>query len=455
MIPLSEICARAENGPIVDEGQFDKRILPTKIQELVREFDVKYNPDEPVPTDDDLADRVFEAGKKLLLETGIFCTDTNRIIKFTEDEVAEALKSAPSRITVGRGKHARELVARKVEDKKKPWLTYGQSGMPVSEELAIPIAQSLAQEQLIEGYWSGTVSELGGAMVRAHSPLEIMASRYEITSTKEGFRKAGKPDLPVIGGMTGLTPEAFIAAISPGALEKGDCIITSSVNELKTSFGTMSKVAYVKGCSDVNLMFDPTPVLRGIAGGPEGCALVSVAQEIECILFGADLSGATTVDIMTGTAASRETMWPANISLIGMNNNSDCIEYCYYFAAAGPCTEMLLYEAAVKTISAVASGYDMLHVPMASVAAKKDYISPLEFRLSSEVAHAVTGINRKDANIFVRELLKKYEHNLKNPPDGKSFTECMDVKTLKPTAEWLEIYGQVKKELRNIGILPE
>jgi hypothetical protein len=39
--------------------------------------------------------------------------------------------------------------------------------------------------------------------------------------------------------------------------------------------------------------------------------------------------------------------------------------------------------------------------------------------------------------------------------EGKSFTECMDVKTLKPTAEWLEIYGRVKKELRNMGILSE
>jgi methylamine--corrinoid protein Co-methyltransferase len=183
--------------------------------------------------------------------------------------------------------------------------------------------------------------------------------------------------------------------------------------------------------------------------------LVSVAQELECILFGADLSGATTVDIMTGTAASREALWPANISIIGMNNNADCVEYCYYFAAAGPCTEMLLYEAAVKTISAVASGYDMLHVPMASAAAKKDHISPLEFRLSSEVAHAVTGINREDANNFVNELLKKYEHNLKNPPEGKSFAECMNIKTLKPTAEWLDVYGRVKKELRNIGILSE
>jgi methylamine--corrinoid protein Co-methyltransferase len=452
---MSEIQARAETGPIVDEGQFDKRILPKKIQELVKEYDVKYCPDEPIPMDDDLANRVFEAGKKLLLDTGIFCTETSRMIKFSEDEIDEALKSAPSKVTVGRGKHARQLVARKTGDKRRPWLTYGQSGMPVSEELAVPIAQSLAQEQLIEGYWSGTISELGGAMVRAHSPLEIMASRYEITSTKEALKKAGKLGLPEIGGMTGLTPEAFIAAISPGGLETGDCIITSSINELKTSFNTMSKVAYVTGCSDVNLMFDPTPVLRGIAGGPEGCALVSVAQEIECILFGADMSGATTVDIMNGTSSSRETLWPANVSIIAMNNNSDCIEYCYYFAAAGPCTEMLLYEAAVKTISAVASGYDMLHVPMASAAAKKDHISPLEFRLSSEVAHAVTGINRHDANNFVKELLKKYEHNLQNPPEGKTFTQCVDVKTLKPTAEWLEIYSSVKKELRNVGILSE
>jgi methylamine--corrinoid protein Co-methyltransferase len=113
---------------------------------------------------------------------------------------------------------------------------------------------------------------------------------------------------------------------------------------------------------------------------------------------------------------------------------------------------MLLYETAVKTISALASGYDMIHVPMASVAAKKDYISPIEFRFGSEVAHAVTGISRKDANSYVNELLKKYEQNLQNAPQGKSFAQCMNVKTLEPSAEWLEIYGRVKKELEDMGV---
>lgn len=448
----TEIYERAETGPMMDEGYFDKKFLPRKIQELVKEYNIKYNPEEPIPTDDSLADVAFEAGKRLLLDVGILCVDTGRLIKFSEDEIKEGLKVAPSKITVGQGKRSREITPRKVEDKKIPWLVPGPSGMPISENLAVVIAQSVTQEPLAEGYWTPTIPKFEGIQVKLHAPTEIFASRYEITSAKEGVRKAGKEGLPIVGGMTGLSVAAFMAAIFNEGLARGDCIITSCMNELKINYDILSKVWYTSKCSDVNLMYDPTPVLGGIAGGPEGTALVSVAQEIECLLMGADLSGGNSIDIWSGTSSSREALWASDLFLIAMNRNVNALEYCYHFAGAGPCTEMLLYEGAAKTISAVTSGYDFHCGPLALKAGKEDYISPLEFRLSCEVAHAIAGIRRENANDIVKELLVKYEDKIQNPPLGKSFTECMDVELLKPTEEWLDMYKKVKRELEDLGI---
>jgi hypothetical protein len=199
-------------------------------------------------------------------------------------------------------------------------------------------------------------------------------------------------------------------------------------------------------------MYDATPLLGGIAGGPEGTALVSVAQEIECLLLGADLSGGNSIDIWSGTSSGRKTMWASNLFLNAMNRNVNAIEYCYHFAAAGPCTEMLLYEGAAKTISVVAAGYDFHCGPLALRAGKEDYISPLEFRLSCEVAHAMAGIKRENANYLIKELLAKFEDKIQKPPLGKSFTECMDLTTLQPSKEWQAIYEKVKKELEDLGI---
>ncbi|MBC7219717.1 MAG: monomethylamine:corrinoid methyltransferase [Hadesarchaea archaeon] len=448
----AEIYNRAETGPIMDEGQFDKKILPRKLRELARDYDIRYNPAEPVPTDDGLADAVFEAGKRLLLDLGILCTDTGRLIKFSEEEIKEGLRSAPKKITVGQGERTRILTPRISGDKRVPWLVPGPSGMPIAEELAETVATAIAKETLAEGYWGPTIPKFQGTQVKLHSPLEIFASKYEITSSKEGVRKAGKEGLPVVGGMTGLGLPAFMAAMSSGGLTKGDCILTSCVNELKINYDILSKVLYTSRCTDVNLMYDPTPVLGGIAGGPEGTAIVSAAQEIECLLLGATLSGGNAIDIWTGTSSSREAIWASDLFLIGMNRNVEALEYCYHFAAAGPCTEMILYEGAAKTIAAVASGYDFHCGPLALKAGKENYISPLEFRLSMEVAHAVAGIKREDANDLIKQLFVKFEDKIKDPPLGKSFTECMDLKSLEPSKEWQDIYEKVKKELMDIGV---
>lgn len=448
----AEIYNRAETGPIMDEGQFDKKILPRKLRELSKEYDIRYNPAEPVPTDDSLADAVFEAGKRLLLELGILCTDTGRLIKFSEEEIKEGLKEATDKVIIGQGERTRVLTPRKTGDKRVPWLVPGPSGMPISEELATAVATSIVQEPLAEGYWGPTIPRFQGIQVKLHSPLEIFASRYEITSSKEGIRKAGKEGLPVVGGMTGLGLPAFMAAMSAGGLTKGDCILTSCVNELKINYDILSKVLYTSRCTDVNLMYDPTPVLGGIAGGPEGTALVSVAQEIECLLLGADLSGGNAIDIWSGTSSGREAIWASDLFLIAMNRNVNALEYCYHFAAAGPGTEMLLYEGAAKTIAAVASGYDFHCGPLALKAGKENHISPLEFRLSMEVAHGAAGMKREDANYLINNLFVKFEDKIRNPPSGKSFTECMDLKTLKPTEEWQRIYEKVKRELEDIGV---
>ncbi|MBA7629853.1 hypothetical protein ES703_37360 [subsurface metagenome] len=64
----------------------------------------------------------------------------------------------------------------------------------------------------------------------------------------------------------------------------------------------------------------------------------------------------------------------------------------------------------------------------------------------------VIGMRRAEANEIVNTLLPKYENNLDNPPKGKKYQECYDIKTLEPSREFTELYGGIKKELASYGL---
>ena len=76
-----------------------------------------------------------------------------------------------------------------------------------------------------------------------------------------------------------------------------------------------------------------------------------------------------------------------------------------------------------------------------------DYTSPVEPLFCSEVAHAVAGMSRKEANRITIALLEKYEDKLRTPSVGKKYQECCDVVTGVPNKEFIELYREVRQEM--------
>ena len=95
MISFSTVVDKALTGPICTERDFDLEIFVPNLRGVLAKYDIKYDPNNPVPADDDLADRVWQAGIEFLLKTGVYCVDTERRILFTKDEIEEALKAGP------------------------------------------------------------------------------------------------------------------------------------------------------------------------------------------------------------------------------------------------------------------------------------------------------------------------------------------------------------------------
>ena len=92
-------------------------------------------------------------------------------------------------------------------------------------------------------------------------------------------------------------------------------------------------------------------------------------------------------------------------------------------------------------------GLEMNIGPRTSGVKYIDHISPLECKFCGEVLKASAGITRKQANEIAKALTPKFENLLWDPPIGKKFQDCYDLKTLKPVPEWVDIYTRVKREL--------
>lgn len=98
------------------------------------------------------------------------------------------------------------------------------------------------------------------------------------------------------------------------------------------------------------------------------------------------------------------------------------------------------------------SGVSINNGPRTSGVKHLDHISPLECKFCGEMLTASAGIRRKTANEISKVLTPKFESMLWNPPIGKRFQDCYDLKTLRPTQEWLDIYLRVKRELIDLGV---
>ena len=111
MIPLIEVLNRAQTGPVCELKEWDIKIISTKVREKLKEYGLEgtCDPQNPINTDDSLADGFWRAGFDLAADIGMLCLDTKRIIKFTVEEIKDAIKSAPSEISVGNGKDKKSI----------------------------------------------------------------------------------------------------------------------------------------------------------------------------------------------------------------------------------------------------------------------------------------------------------------------------------------------------------
>lgn len=449
---LLDVLDKAEHGPIVDEKTFDREYIQIPIARLVEEYDVRWDRNACVPSDDDLADRVFLAGLELARDTGVYCMDTKRRMVFTQSELAEVIGTSPSEVTLGIGEDATTIRARRPDTDSRVAYCGGAYGIPVREHMFVPIMLSYAQEPLVDFIDNASLVSTYGRPIRAASPWEAVACWQEVDLSFEVVRRAGRPGMAIGCAENSPTAIGELSSTSVGGFRPSDWHHAALASELKTTYEQLTKVVhFARTGSHIHTFANP--IYGGFAGGAEGMAVALVASLImlQAVYFGCTVNPGPTHAALS--CDTHPAMIPAiAVALQGLNRNTNLLTTAFARTAGGPGTRSILYEAAALTIAAVPSGVALVEGVQSAVGKHQEHCSGLEARFQAQVTHAAEKLSRNEADPIVRQLVATYSDGLVSKPIGKAFGDVYDVEHIKPLPEWMGVYEEVCGELSRIGL---
>ena len=185
MYKMWEIMERANTGPFCEVEDFNVKIFMPKIKELIKKYEIKFDPDSPVPADDDLADRVWQAATELFLEVGVLNVDSHRRILLDDAELREALYHAPGQYLVGAGKEARWWRHRGPEDTRPPFCIFS-GDITCDEEIFLPMSMAYLQEPLADSVCAPILEESMGRKIN-HYIFTLKHGKYFFEIGHIGF----------------------------------------------------------------------------------------------------------------------------------------------------------------------------------------------------------------------------------------------------------------------------
>ena len=201
------------------------------------------------------------------------------------------------------------------------------------------------------------------------------------------------------------------------------------------------------------IMIEQMPIFGGYCGGIEETAICDVATTLASFaMFSGNFHLDGPIHIRWGTTTSKETLQIAAHAAAAIDANTDLLLANQYYPMAGPCTEMCLIETATQAMSDTGSGRDLLSGSAAAKGVVQDKTTGMEARIMGEAARATAGMKVSDVNEIIAKLVPAYEAQYTCAPAGKTFQECYDVLSVKPTAEYLEVYDKAVKTLRDAGL---
>jgi methylamine---corrinoid protein Co-methyltransferase len=445
---------RAYTGPVCTIKDWDSKVIPGKAREIVARHGLEKtcDPNEPVPSDDALADAYYQAGLEAALEIGMLCPDTERTIKVSEQEIKFALETAATELVLGSNADEVVMKPRLPEDPHPPMFA-APLCLVVSEDIWVPLSAGLVEKrELVDVFFSPSLPTVYGRKVRSGTPYETLVGRYEVQLRQEALYRAGRPDMCQIGIGSAITEFGQLGGMP--AIGGGRRNIATSLcpAELKVTFANFHRI--IQGINyDHSLRPGSLSYIGGYAGTPEAAVVLNIAIDLLiATILGNDYVSSNIYDARHFGNCGRDGVWANCMATQAVSRNTHLMRTKIINQKAGPCTEMLLHESAVGFMAVSVSGASKVCGPRTSGGKYQDYLTPLETWFCAEVWKSCAGMSRKQANELVKKLIPLYEDKMQKPPMGKSVRDCFDLENGKPSQEWGDIYQKVHNELVDMGM---
>lgn len=262
---LTEMLERIKEGEACSGRDWDNKIVPKSVKKILKKYELAgtYNPEIPVNQDLELADRFFEAGLELAETIGVQCTDTETVVKFSRQELLDALKQAPEELILGTGPDQVTLKARTPEDKTKPLFCTSLS-IQIDEDIYAELVSELIRYKNIDILQGPSIDTVYGIPAFSGTPFETAAGIREAQLREEAIWRAGRPGIPQMGLSSSVTEFGFMAGYAanekPGRVQMG---IGLQPSEIKTNYCNFNKMMTAAAFADFRgrrCCYDPSGI---------------------------------------------------------------------------------------------------------------------------------------------------------------------------------------------------
>lgn len=455
MISLVEIADRMREGIKVTDKEWNMSLF-RKMTELVKEYKIRcpVEPSDWINVDDTLADAAWNAAIDFLVDMGCFCINRERVLRFSEEEIREAVRSMQKEVVMGEGKDVRVWKQHKVEGNEPMNVAPGHHA-PFTEDLADLIVQNFAaipRLDFIEGF---NFPRIDGYEIYG-IPLEAYASKRQVAWLREGIRRAGRPGAAIVYYPITTSASSFLATIDPIAgLRPTDGLLLSVLPDVKVEYDLLTAAIVFQsyGCFGVSGTFG---IAGGFCGGPEGAIIESLVKTIIAWIVYRDTLYYSGVEHLSHVSGIKRVMFPIHFARSVVYQatirNSNAIPMHWPIPVSELCTESHLEELVLRSIEATVNGAN-LYVPRVSRCRMNGGQSPADAELMIEASDAAirTRIKRNEVYDMFKPIITKLMEN-PTPEPGKLITECYNLHRHKPSEEYKQKIDNVRKEFEDCGL---
>ena len=440
---LWEAIQRSSTGPIMTEEKFETEFFPTVLAEVQTKHKIECNPDEPVMTDPDLADAIFQAGLEFLLEVGLYCKDTRRIVRFTQEEILEAIATARREITLGSGRDAITLKPRAPGDEQHPYTWFPAGALTKNVDLYKSYARTSMQEPTCDGVIPIPLLGIGELKNILDTPAQTVVCQAEARAMNESAAWAGKPGLFLGIPMSATTPLAMMSTFGPGMYTKENCTLPVQIlQDMRVNYDRFN-LAFFADQHGIEPWMSSSPALYGYLTGPEQGAIEIIAHTLGMLAYsGGCLTQAMSMSIH-GTYVGNDISWCNSAAGLAAERNLK-LPWVSFGSTGTPgsaFSDDAWYDTALACINACISGMEALWLAGGSTG--------IECRWAGEVARAAARLTPQEGV----EIIKKINAAERQPtPPPVSLDKLYDMTTLRPRQELIDRYRTFTRIFRNWGL---